>query len=152
MVGWCNCESRSRCGGHEQNFDHAGAARDSPADTPDDGLDDAAGRIQLLDELGNVRVAAHGGEVREDAVPVPGVAEGQQEQGDAVGKGGGDAREGVLRARAVLHSEHAWRTAVGNAGIAVTDAHADALLPAYDGPNPNIGGRLYDGRRGEHAE
>jgi hypothetical protein len=61
---------------------------------------------------------------------------------DSIGtfsKGLGHAREGVLDAGAGLGCEHAVAPAAADARIAVRDAHADALLPAQDGADVELG-------------
>ena len=60
---------------------------------------------------------------------------GNDEKGDVLGKGLRHAREGVLDAGARLRSEDAVALAALDAGIAVRQADADALLPAQNRPD-----------------
>jgi len=100
-----------------------------------------------LHALGDGGEGAGRAEQGEDLGPVARVPEGQEQHRGGVGVGGGDAREGVLGARPVLHAERGELLAVRHPRVAVGDAHADTLLAAEHGPDLGPRGRL-DHRRG----
>ena len=68
--------------------------------------------------------------------------DGIDQHRDILGIGLGDAGERVLDAGAGLRGEHAVALAALDAGVAVRDADADALLPAQDGADIERGARL----------
>ena len=111
-----------------------------------------ARRVHLLDRLGNRGVAAYRAEVRVHAVPRPGMAQWQKQHRHGVGVCSGDAGEGVLGARPILHREYPGRPAVFDPGVPVGDAHADPLLAADDRPYADLGRRLDDRGGGVGAE
>ena len=99
----------------------------------------------LLAPLGDVPVVERGVEIRRDVGDPPRIAPGEHDDGDRVAVGLGHAAEAVLRARPVLHREHADLLAGADAGDGVGHVEPDALLPYDDRADVGLGGRLDDG-------
>ena len=85
--------------------------------------------------LGDRAVNVGGAEYRAYILPRQRQAAGNNEKGNVLGIGLSDAGEGVLDARPGLGGEHAIALAALDAGIAVGNADADALLTAQDRAN-----------------
>ena len=105
----------------------------------------------VLGLLGDRGIGAAGMEHRKHLRLLARMAERQEQHRHRIRERRGDAGERVLRARPVLHREHAGRAAVGDAGIAVRHVDADALLAADDRPQSACH-RGLDHRRGRKAE
>ena len=112
-----------------------------------------AGRgVQQFYGFGNAAVVGDRIEVGLDALPFPGFAQGQQQEGRGVGVGGGDAGIGVFRAGAVLHGKDAELFPVSDPAVAISNAHAYPFLAADDGADAGGGGRFDDRSGGEATE
>ena len=85
--------------------------------------------------LGHRAVHVGGAEYRTYILPRQRQAAGNDEQGNVLGIGLGDAGKGVLDAGTGLGGEHAVALAALDARIAVGNADADALLTAQDRAN-----------------
>ena len=72
------------------------------------------GEDHLLGPFGDVLEVHEGAEVRRDVQEAPRIAAGQHDDRDGVAEGLGDAAEGVLRPRPVLHGEDADAIAGGH--------------------------------------
>src|SRR5499433_1558068 len=82
--------------------------------------------------LGDRPVDVGGAEYRPDILPRQRQPGRNHQQRDVLGKGLGDARKGVLDAGSGLGGENAVALAALDAGVAVRQADADALLPAQN--------------------
>ena len=121
---------------------------EGPAHELRDPLD--VGHLRL--PLGDVLIVFDGAEVRANEASGGGVTARQQQQRYVVGEGLCRAGEGVLAAGALLHREDADAFAVGRPAEAVGYRHADPLLAAYDGPDPDRGAGLDKRLRREASE
>ena len=109
------------------------------------------GHQNLLGLLGDRGIGAACMKHRKHLRLLARVAERQEQYRHRIRIRGGNSGEGVLRARSVLHGEHAGRFAIGDAGIPVGHIDAHALLAADDRTQP-AGHRGLDHRRGWEAE
>ena len=78
-----------------------------------------------------------------------GVAAGENDHGDRIGEGLGDAAEGILGAGAVLNGDDADFLAAGHAGVAIGHVASNPLLAGHDGPNSCFGTGIDDRRCGK---
>src|SRR5438094_233645 len=97
-------------------------------------LTNLVGQVQGLHVLRHGGVGPRRAEERKDLGAIALVPERQHQHRHGVRERRRHAREGVLRAGAVLHGEHADAPAVRGPREPVRDTHAHPLLPAQDGP------------------
>src|SRR5262245_50237974 len=95
--------------------------------------------------LGDRPVDIGGAEYRPDILSRQRQPGRNDQQRDVLGKGLGNAGKGVLDARSGLDGEYAVAPAALDAGIAVRQADADALLPAQDRTDVERGAGLDQG-------
>ena len=112
---------------------------------------DLLGQDHLFDRFGDRSIGTARSEHREQLRRLARVTERQKHHRARIRKGGRDAGERVLRARPVLHREHARRAAIGDARETVGHMDADSLLAADDRLDPDRCGGL-DDRGGRKAE
>ena len=87
-----------------------------------------------------------------DALPLAGLAKGEQKNGGGIGIGSSHTGIGILGSGAVLHGKNTGHFAVANPAVTVGDAHAHPFLPADDGTDSSSGGGLNDRCGGKATE
>ena len=102
---------------------HAHQLRDPPA------------AVDQRHPLGDAAIVLDRLEVGMDVRPLGRLSAGQTQDGDRVRVSLRDTAEGVLRARARLHREHADRVAILDAAEPIGHVHAGPLLPGQNRPD-----------------
>ena len=133
--------------GRHFHHDRAGAPVFELGEGPPHDVADLVRQLHLFDRFGNRGVAAARFEHREELRGLARVTERQKQHRRRIGKGGGDAGEGIFGARPVLHRKDARRPPVRHPGEAVGHMDADPFLAADHRLDADRGGGLDDRRR-----